>query len=207
VNADPIARWFRWLEYCGFGGALERRRFAFVKDVAGARRVLVLGEGDGRFLAKLVEQNPQASIEYVDLSERMLQLARERAGTDRVTYRHNNAVTMRFPDSEYDLIVAHFFLDCLNEQDATTLIEKITKASQPGARWVISEFREPGAWARAIVSALYFFFRVTTGLRTRNLIDHCSLLARHGFILQREETERFGLLASELWTFGDNKFR
>jgi ubiquinone/menaquinone biosynthesis C-methylase UbiE len=207
VNADPIARWYRWLEYCGFGGALERRRFAFLKDAAGARRALVLGEGDGRFLAKLVEQNPQASIDYVDLSERMLELARERAGTARVTYRHSNAVTMSLPDSEYDLIVTHFFLDCLNEPGAAILIGKIAEASKPGAQWIISEFREPGAWAHVVVSALYFFFRVTTGLRTRKLIDHRPLLVRHGLVLQREETERFGLVASELWAFGDNKFR
>jgi ubiquinone/menaquinone biosynthesis C-methylase UbiE len=207
VNADPIARWYRWLEYLGFGGALERRRFAFLKDVAGMQRALVLGEGDGRFLAKLVEQNVHASIDYVDLSEQMLVLARERSGADRVSYHHANALDVPLPDAEYDLIVTHFFLDCLNKREAAALIEKIALASKPGAQWIISEFREPGAWAHAMVSALYFFFRITTGLRTRRLIDHRPLLAGHGFVLQREETERFGLLASERWVFGDNKFR
>jgi ubiquinone/menaquinone biosynthesis C-methylase UbiE len=207
VNADLIARWYRWLEYCGFGRALERRRFAFLKNVAGAQRALVLGEGDGRFLAKLVEQNIHASIDYVDLSEGMLELARRRAGADRVMYRCANAVTMDLPRQEYDLIVTHFFLDCLNEQDAAALIDKIAVASMPGARWNISEFRQPGAWARAVVSVLYFFFRITTGLQTRKLVDHRPLLAERGFVLQLEETERFGLIASELWSFGDNKFR
>ncbi len=207
MNCDPIARWYRWLEYLGFGGALERRRIAFLKDVADARRALVLGEGDGRFLVKLVEQNIHASIDYVDVSERMLELARQRAGDERVRYHHANALELLLPRAEYDLIVTHFLLDCLNERDATALAGKIAAASQEGARWIISEFREPGAWAHALVSGLYFFFRLTTGLRTRKLIDHRSLLIQRGFVMQRQETERFGLLASELWVFGDNKSR
>ncbi len=51
VNCDRIARWYRWIEYAGFGRALERRREAFLDDVSDARRVLALGDGDGRALA------------------------------------------------------------------------------------------------------------------------------------------------------------
>jgi len=79
VNCDPIARWYRWLEYLGFGGALERRRCAFLAEVSNARRILALGDGDGRFLARLVERmNPETEIDYIDLSRRMLELARRR---------------------------------------------------------------------------------------------------------------------------------
>jgi tRNA (cmo5U34)-methyltransferase len=81
------------------------------------------------------------------------------------------------------------------------LVGKISASVKPDARWLISEFREPATWARAIVQILYLFFRITTGLRTRRLIDHHPLLTRVGFALVKEETERFGLLASELWRY------
>ena len=207
MNCDFIAGWYRWFEYLGFGRALERRRFAFLSEVTDARRILVLGEGDGRFLARLAEQNPQASIDYVDLSERMLELARGRAGSDRVRYHRADARDISLPESGHDLIVTHFFLDCLNQSDAAALTQKIATACAPEGRWIVSEFREPAAWARAVVSFLYMFFRITTGLRTRALIDHRALLSNQGFVLIREETERFGLLASELWAFSDNKSR
>jgi ubiquinone/menaquinone biosynthesis C-methylase UbiE len=221
MNCDFIARWYRWLEYCGFGGALERRRFAFLPDVADSTRdVLVLGEGDGRFLAKFVAprkppsnhrettvRSPCLSVDYVDLSAAMLDLARRRAGTDCVTYHHSDALTISLPAAHYDLVVTHFFLDCLSEDQAKSLVEKITRSARPNARWLISEFREPAAWAYGIVQILYLFFRITTGLRTRRLIDHHPLLNRAGFVLVKEETERFGLLASELWRFGDNRSR
>src|SRR5258705_8337568 len=108
MNCDPIARWYRWFEYIGFGRALERRRSALLKCVADARRILVLGEGDGRGLAALLRVNRTATADTIDLSARMLTLARARAGSERVNYHHGNALAMPLPDAEYDLIVAHF---------------------------------------------------------------------------------------------------
>ena len=197
MNCDPIARWYRWLEYAGFGGALQRRRFAFLGEIAGAKRVLLLGDGDGRFLARFSGDNPSAAIDSVDLSGRMLELARSRCPADQVTFHRADA--LKFPIGGYDLICTHFFLDCLNRAQLESLADRIAASCARDARWVVSEFREPGAWAHAIVSGLYFFFRWTTGLRTRELVDHRPILERAGFQMKRCESARFGLLVSELW--------
>jgi len=98
MNADRIARLYRWLEYAIFGDTLQQRRTAFLTDIADARRVLVLGDGDGRFLEKLVEHNPKAHVDYVDLSGHMLKLARVRAGSERVTYHQANALEIALPE-------------------------------------------------------------------------------------------------------------
>jgi SAM-dependent methyltransferase len=200
MNCDHIARWYRWLEYVGFGRALERRRAAFLSEVAGARHVLALGEGDGRTLADLraatfVPGMPPTRIDYVDVSARMLQLARARAGTDLITYYCADALTSPLPEAEYDLIVTHFFLDCFDEPDLKRVAARIARAAVPGARWIISEFRRSG-W---LVRCLYLFFRVSTGLRTRRLVDHHPVLMNHGFRLIHKRMAWRGLLASELW--------
>jgi ubiquinone/menaquinone biosynthesis C-methylase UbiE len=205
VNCDPIARWYRWFEYAGFGRGLERRRFAFLPEVAQARRILLLGDGDGRFLARLVAINRDAAIDYVDSSHKMLKLARSRNSCDRVTFHHADALQIELPATTYDLIVAHFFLDCFNRHDAERLIERVAAAACPAARWLVSEFRQApqgwrALWARLWLRVLYLFFRVATGLRTRQLIDHHPLLERHGFQLAHAESARFGLLVSELWS-------
>lgn len=195
MNCDRIARSYRWLEYAGFGRALEHRREAFLSEVANARRVLVLGDGDGRALAALLAAAPQARIDYVDLSARMLQLARGRAGDLRVAYRQDDARTTPLPAAEYDLIVTHFFLDCFDAADQAHLIARITSAATPQARWLVSEFRRSGF----LVRALYLFFRAATGLKTRRLVDHHPLFQRYGFRSARSESAWRGLLASELW--------
>ena len=198
MNCDAIAPWYRWLEYAGFGRALERRREAFLGEVANARRVLVLGDGDGRALAALLRANDQATIDYVDVSAGMLELARARAGESRVAYHHADALTMPLEGGAYDLVVTHFFLDCFDDLGQERLVERVGEALTPEARWLVSEFRKPGLF----VAMLYWFFRITTGLQTRALVDHHALFECEGFRLERAESVRGGRLVSELWAKG-----
>ncbi len=73
----------------------------------------------------------------------MLALARNRAGTGRVTYRHADALTLRLPPGEYDLIVSHFFFDCFEERDAALLDRALSRKPRntQQAQWLVSEFR------------------------------------------------------------------
>jgi ubiquinone/menaquinone biosynthesis C-methylase UbiE len=198
LNCDRIARLYRWLEYLSFGRELERRRFRHLRWVADSRHALILGGGDGRFLARFIRQNPRARADYVDCSPRMLRLARSRAGGDRVSYRLSDARAVALAPYSFDLIVTNFFLDCFDETGAAEVVERAARAARPCAHWLVAEFR-PVPWAGFLLRVLYFFFRVTTGLKTLRLVDHHPLLARHGFRLEREERSWFGWLTSELW--------
>jgi len=198
LDCDRIARAYRWIEYLSFGRELERRRFRHIPHVADACHALILGGGDGRFLARLMRQNPRARAEYVDCSPRMLSLARSRTGGDRVSYRLSDARALPLAPESFDLIVTNFFLDCFDEADAAEVVERAARAACPRARWLVAEFR-PVPWAGFLLRGLYLFFRVTTGLKTRRLVNHRTLLARHGFHLEHEERSWFGWLTSELW--------
>jgi ubiquinone/menaquinone biosynthesis C-methylase UbiE len=203
VNCDRIARIYRWLEYLGFRRELERRRFRYLADVANSRKALLLGEGDGRFLARLARECT-AEVDCVDSSPIMLALARQRAGESRIRYVLADARTAALPNTGYDLVVTHFFLDCFNSDDLARLFSRVAECAVPHAKWVVSEFRQPlhgwrGAWAWIWLRGLYSFFGVATGLRTRSLTDHHPLFAQNGFRIERQETSWFGLLASELW--------
>ena len=204
MNCDPIARVYRWCEYAAFGRELERRRTRYLADVAQAHKALVLGDGDGRFAAQLLAAAPKVQVELVDSSQAMLDLASKRAKSTRVNYRHSDA-RLIFPLShQYDLIATHFFLDCFDSQDLQKLVPQIALAAQPGAVWLISEFRQPAhgwraVWAWLWLRLLYFLFAWTTGLKVRDLTNHRPLLEASGFKLEQAEEVWFGLLASELW--------
>jgi ubiquinone/menaquinone biosynthesis C-methylase UbiE len=205
VNCDVIAPYYRWIEYLGMGRALERRRRRFLSEVGAARRALVLGDGDGRFLRQLAARAPSARLDYVDRSAGMLKLARRAVGSERVTYHHADALEFPLPHAEYDLIATHFFFDCFGPTELDRLIERVASAAAPGAHWLVSEFRVPRRrWleppARIYIGGLYAFFRLATGLRNRRLVDHRPMLESRGFRLWKSEEVWGGLIASELWS-------
>ncbi len=190
MNCDPIAHWYRWLEYAAFGGALRRRREAFLFELGNPKKVLVLGDGDGRFLQSFVALYPQATVDAVDSSERMIELARARAPG--VSFHLADAREFAFEEN-YDLAVAHFFFDCFEPGELQTLLGRIHAKS-----WLISEFSST-RWSWPIVRALYFSFRLTTGLRVTSLPDHRTALSSLGYRMQQEQPALGGLLVSELW--------
>lgn len=207
MNADPIAAFYRWIEYAAFGKALERRRFAFLSRAAHARRVLILGEGDGRFLVRFLAVNDAAQVDVVEASAAMLALARGRLpapAARRVRFHHQDALNAPLPADSYDLIVTHFFLDCFAADDAARLIARLAAALLPGGAWIVSEFEEPPGrvarlHARLWLSVMYTFFRFTTGLTAGKLPPYAALLSRAGLIREEQQQARWGLMVSQLW--------
>jgi tRNA (cmo5U34)-methyltransferase len=191
LNCDSIARWYRWLEYAAFGGALRRRREAFLFELGDPKTVLVLGDGDGRFLQVFCALYPNARVDAVDSSERMIELARARVG-DRVGFHYLDA--REFAGGEYDLAVAHFFFDCFKEDELAALLGKVRAKN-----WLVSEFRNT-RWSWPLMRGLYFFFRMTTGLGVSALPQHRAALEKLGFHMEKEQTALRGMLVSEFWS-------
>jgi SAM-dependent methyltransferase len=203
ANFNPIARPYRWLEYFTLGRALERCRLHFLPFLLDQKRALVIGDGDGRFLAALMAANPHIHADAIDTSAAMLQLLSKRCGAPtRLQTHHASALTFA-PTGCYDLVVTHFFLDCLTQSDLEVLIARIATALSPGALWLISDFRiPPGPMrlpARILVRSLYLAFRILTGLRTTHLPDHATPLAQAGLTRIAHHHSLAGLLTTELW--------
>ncbi len=206
MSFDRIARSYRWLEYGAFGRELERRRSRYLGDLSGRQRALVLGDGDGRFLATLTARHPGMRIDYIDGSAKMLALARQRISkTANVQFYHADAMHWQYRDAEYDLVATHFFLDCFTNEQLRTLIAKVAAATQADALWIVSEFRHAtGAGiasvrTKAWIAILYRFFRLTANLQVDRLPDYGPILTQHAFRLLREERVAHDLLVSQLW--------
>ncbi len=207
---DKLARAYRWMEYLSFGPALSRCRTEFLPDLAHCRNALVIGDGDGRFSARLLETNREIRVDAIDASPAMLAALVRRAGRNAVRVRTEvaDARAWQAANSEpYDLVVTHFFLDCLTTDEVRALGAKIGAAATPNAKWLVSEFAVPRSLfgrivARPLVSALYSAFGLLTGLRVRALPDYASALAETGFQLASRRARLWGLLVSDLWTSG-----
>ncbi len=205
ANFDSVARAYRALEHLALGGDLERTRFSLLDRLAGRRSILILGEGDGRCLARLLPLVPGARIHCLDASPAMLALARARiAGTTdahRVTLECADVLTYAFPPARYDAVITLFLLDCFEPAQAADLVTRIQAALQPGAGWLFADFRMPERGlarirAQAWLALLYAFFRWQTGLRTRALPPSEELIRQAGFRCAASQDFQWGLLRS-----------
>lgn len=205
MKIGRMAQWYRWIEYAAFGRALENRRFAFLPRLVSSRRVLILGEGDGRTLARLLTLAPSAHFDVVELSPEMIALARKRTnGSDRVTFHCEDARGMDCPAGRFDAIVTNFFIDCFDEGDARRMVRRLANTLRPDGIWLMSEFTiPPDGWrrwhAQLWIWTMYRFFRATTGLRSRALPPIDKLMRESGMQRIEQETERAGLMVSEVW--------
>jgi SAM-dependent methyltransferase len=108
---------------------------ALIGDVAGAR-VLDLGCGGGRLTAELARRGAR-SVVGVDLSRRMLDVARTAAGgLPGVTLRRAAIEDFSAPDASFDLIVSSLALHYV--KDYRGLLARAARWLSPGGRLIFS---------------------------------------------------------------------
>ncbi len=209
-NFDSLAHIYRWMEYCSFGPMLERCRFHFLSRCVQARHALVLGDGDGRFTARLLAANPAVHADAVDASAAMLAVLQGRAQSccpDADARLHTIQADLRqfTPNGEsYDLVVSHFFLDSLTDDEVSALVERLLPSLTTDAIWLVSEFSVPEkglrrATARMLIRSLYFAFAITTRLRVHHIPNYAKVFRDHGFHRREDAGYLGGILTAELW--------
>ncbi len=211
-NFDRLARVYRWMEVASFGPVLWRCRCHFLGELRECRNALMLGDGDGRFTARLLEINPKIEIDAVDASRAMLRALEARAGQESACVRtHCADVRVWEPAGQtYDLVVSHFFLDCLTTNEVAELARRLRPSLSPQALWLISEFAVPesrfgGLVAQPIVSGLYAAFRLLAGVRVRQLPNYAEAISKQGFRCERQKALLSGLLVTEVWSAEPDK--
>ena len=115
-----VANCYALLEKTAFGGALQRARLAHIDLITRSKpeRILLTGDGDGRFLEVLADRLPNASITSLDSSRQMLARSAKRLGVGpntkgRIRFVHGDLLQPA-PEAptQYDFVVSHFVLDC-----------------------------------------------------------------------------------------------
>ncbi len=179
---DNLAKSYASLERLMFGRYLERSRLhgITVFESPHLQRALVLGEGDGRFTINALKEYPNLLVDSIERSLKMREQTKMRIQKLGEAYenRHrviaNEAQSFTFPNSEYDVVVVQYFLDCFNSNDANELLVKISRTLKPDGKLVYADFsipeNSPARWTgKAIILFLYLFFRFTTDIETNRL--------------------------------------
>ena len=204
MSFDRVAPFYRSLERLVFGDQLQQARVAFLREIERPRRVLIVGEGDGRFLAEFVRAHPAATIDCVDASARMIELARRRVQGSNVRFVQGDIREVELQRDHYDLLVTHFFLDCFAGAGLREIVQKLAGAGNAEVAWLLADFHLPSSgwrrWrAKLWLRAMYFFFRLTSALEIRHLADPAPFLRENGFECVQRRGWRFGMIQSAVW--------
>ena len=211
MNFDPLARIYHPLEWMAFGNVLQRARLAYVEKAENAGNILILGEGDGRFLEQLVIQSPRSHIRVIDSSGSMLRKARQRLVRKlgqvprNVVLEKGDAVRDALgPESSFDRVVSHFFLDCFNPETVVRLARSIRRVLKPQGLWLVSDFIVPTTTSGKCLAHFWMFllipfFRITTRLEASRLPDWTARVGSEGFIEMGWKPWHMGMIRASIF--------
>jgi demethylmenaquinone methyltransferase/2-methoxy-6-polyprenyl-1,4-benzoquinol methylase len=131
-------------------------RLIAMANVRSGERALDLASGTGDLAFAVAARG--ADVVGLDLTHRMLQLARKRSGTPAVQFIAGDMCELPLASASFDLATTGYGLR--NVPDLNRAIEEIARVLKPGGRLLSLDFNRP---ANAIVRAAYLSYLTVVG--------------------------------------------
>jgi tRNA (cmo5U34)-methyltransferase len=203
---DLAAGFYPLLEQIVFGSKLSRARRVFISRVTEGSRILLIGEGNGRYLCEVVKQTSSASITVVDSSARMLAAASHRVATlggrSRIELIQADILEWQSSAGRYDRIVTHFVLDLFPPDRIRRLVEKISQLAMEDCLWINVDFtsENQSSSQKFLMWAQYRFFRIFAGIEASRLFDSRLLIRNASWEVLETRLLYSGLISACLLT-------
>lgn len=188
--------------YDGWAFFTESKAMKRAIELSGLRdgeAVLEVAVGTGLMFEEIVRRNSHGKNLGIDLSEGMLQRARERlARNAKGSYqlRQGNALALDVEDESIDLLMNSYMFDLLSPKDTNTALDEFARVLKSGARMVIVNMTH----GRSRASRVYELIlrrspRRAGGCRAVQLAE---TIAQHGFEIDSVEYQQQCLFPSEI---------
>jgi ubiquinone/menaquinone biosynthesis C-methylase UbiE len=193
TNFDLVANSYPLLEHIVYSSALDQARTSFVERIDRGKKLLLIGEGNGRFLAEILAQKRTDSITVVDASAKMLAATKQRIrnseGRERIQWVHADFLKWRLPIDRFDGVITHFFLDLFEPPKISLICQKIAQLTAREGFWIDVDFMSgPGDLRyKSLMWAQYRFFRILAGIEAARLHDPLTLIQEAGWRILEEK--------------------
>ncbi len=173
---NRIAPMYDAMAWLVFGGRLLRAERQMLPYLSASKKVLMVGGGTGKLLPFLPAH---IELTYVEASSKMIGQAKKRSSKARIAFVQQDVLQHQ---GAYDTVVAPFFLDCFHQQSLVLVIQHLHTLILPGGQLLVTDFqpaqRLPEKW---LLAMMHTFFRLTTNLQSKSLIDIDGWVQKHGF--------------------------
>ncbi len=138
-NYDRISSNYDWQTHLATGGQNLAARLSQIDDLVPGERVLYVGVGSGEDAIEAARRG--LLVTCLDLSEGMVQIARERFAEARLPGEFVAADLMQYvPDQPFDAVVANFFLNVFSRPMMESMLTRLAGLVRPGGKLLIADF-------------------------------------------------------------------
>jgi SAM-dependent methyltransferase len=139
---DRLAPVYKVLARIIFGKTLQHAQEYLLTSVKSGDHILILGGGSGEVLKSLLSQQPHVAVDYIDISAKMIQLARKQTkSASNVNF--IIGTEQNIPGRTYTIVITNFYLDLFSDSTLPHVIQKIKPHLTPAlAGWLPT----PNGW-------------------------------------------------------------
>lgn len=164
VTLDHAATLYDWLAPLMTLGLESRLHRRVIEAMALDRPMAVLdiGCGTGTLTRLIADRMPQGSgwVVGIDAAERMIEVARQKARSQRLQFEAALAEDLPFPPGSFDRVVSTFFFHHLDAGLKRRALEEIHRVLRPGGRAIILDVDIPYTlFGRLSAYAGYWLFQ------------------------------------------------
>ena len=173
-NFDSVAPYYDWLAKVVFGDQLLNAQLVFLNQIQSTDDVLVFGGGTGKFLQYVPNCK---SLDFIEKSKKMIERAKT-VKSNNVSFINEDLLNWEI-GSTYDVVICPFFLDCFNEKNLKTVLDKIQLSLKAGGKLIVTDFQSTDSNSFQL-GLMHLFFRIFTNLEARQLLDINQILIEKG---------------------------
>ncbi|MDF7810372.1 class I SAM-dependent methyltransferase [Hymenobacter sp. YC55] len=204
---DRVAAFYDPLSRLVYGRTLlHAQQHALVVGLPpGAPHLLVIGGGTGAVLLEILRLRPQATVVFLEASSQMLTKAQALLHSQHPTAAPQVEFQLGTENdltgqAVFDGIITFFFLDLFEPQRLRQVVTQLNAVRRPMAPWLFADFAPPQTWwQRGLLSVMYRFFRLTTGISGRDMPPIQAELARLGLRADKQKQFFQGMVAAAVW--------
>jgi len=186
-NYNKIVWFYDFVARLIFGNKLIIAERTFLGEIKDNDKVLIIGGGTGEIIAYLNELKKHLTVDYVDISSKMMREAKKREG-GKLSLSFYQQSILDFDGQGYDIIIANFFFDQFKQDKAQEIANYLHKKLKPSGILLFSDFIiSQHIVDKILLFMMILFIRLTAHLAITTLPNYDQLFATAGFKKQKEE--------------------